>query len=229
MKNFILSLSLILASISLFSQTDTTTCGKIVYYEGKVEVGTDAGWTRAKINTPVKRNQMIKTSAETTAEIVWTNGTKTIVGPNSKLAIKALFAGSTSNSKNATSGVFNEFMTVFKTSPGAKRTEEGGIRRDDANKARRDEIYWKQDEQISFGEAFSLYENKDYAKAIPALQAFIDQKPHDEMTKYAEFALGHAYIMSNNPVKAKEIFTNFVVMHPNDALKADAEKVLSLL
>jgi TolA-binding protein len=216
-------------TVSLQAQTDTTTAGKIVYYEGKVELGSDPNWTRAKINTPVKRNQQIRTTGDAMAEIVWSNGTKTVVGPNSRADIKSLFAGTNGNSKTATEGVFGDFMTVFKSGPGAKRTEEGGIRREDAGKPKTDEIYWKQEEPISFSEAFSFYEKKDYSKAIAALHSFINQKPNDDMIKYAEFALGHCYIMSNNTVKAKEIFKTFIVTHANDALKTDAEKVLALL
>lgn len=229
MKNTFLTLTLFLSFLNAFTQTDTTTAGKIVYYEGKVELGSDPTWIRAKINTPVKRNQNIRTTGDAMAEIVWSNGTKTVVGPNSKLEIKALFSGSNGNSKTATAGVFGEFMTVFKSDAGNKKTEEGGIRRSEATVAKRDEIYWKQDQSITFAEAFSFYEDKEYSKAIAALQAFIDQKPHDDMTKYAEFALGHSYIMSNNPLKAREIFKNFIVIHAGDPLKADAEKVLALL
>ncbi len=229
MNKIVLLLLMISGSLSLFSQKDTTTAGKIVYYEGKVELGTDPDWQRAKINTAVRRNQTIKTTADAMVEIVWTNGTKTIVGPNSRMDIKALYAASTGNSKAATEGVFGEFMTVFKTGPGAKRAEEGGIRRDEVKGNKRDEIYWKEDQAISFAEAFAFYEQKDYPKAIAALQAFIDQKPGDDMAIYAEFALGHSYIMSNNPVKAREIFQNFIIAHSASSLKADAEKVLALL
>lgn len=229
MKSLVVTLTFLAALISAFSQTDTTTAGKIIYYEGKVELGSDPNWVRAKINTPVKRNQYIRTTGDAMAEIVWKNGTKTIVGPNSKLEIKALFSGSGGNSKTATAGVFGEFMTVFKSDAATKKTEEGGIRRTEATTIKRDEIYWKEDQEITFAEAFSFYENKEYAKAIAALQAFIDQKPHDDMTKYAEFALGHSYIMSNNPLKAREIFKNFIVVHAGDPMKADAEKVLALL
>lgn len=216
-------------TMTAHTQTDTTTAGKIVYYEGKVELGTDPNWTRAKINTPVKRHQQIRTTGDAMAEIVWSNGTKTVVGPNSRAEIKALFAGSNSNSKTSTEGVFGDFMTVFKSGPGAKRTEEGGIRREDAGKPKSDEIYWKQEVPISFSEAFAFYEKKEYSKAISALHSFINQKPNDDMIPYAEFALGHCYIMSNNTVKAKEIFKTFVVTHSNNSLTKDAEKVLALL
>ncbi len=216
-------------TLNAIGQKDTTTAGKIVYYEGKVELGTDPNWVRAKINTPVKRNQQIRTVGDAMVEIVWTNGTKTVIGPNSKADIKALHAGTSSNSKTATEGVFGDFMTVFKSSPEGKRTEEGGIRRDDANKPRTDEIYWKQEQSITFAQAFSLYEKKEYAQAISALHSFLNQRPNDEMVKYAQFALGHCYVMSNNTVKAEELFKSFILKYANDPLKADAEKVLALL
>lgn len=228
MKHTLICLFVILG-FQAFAQSDTATVGKIKYYEGKVELGKDPNWTRAKINTAVKRNQFIKTGAETMAEITWNNGTKSVVGPNSKIEIKALFAGANGNSKSSTEGVFNEFKSVFKATPTTKRAEEGGVRRDDAQKNKRDEIYWKQDAPITFEEAFAFYEKKDYTKAITALHSFIYQKPNDENIKFAEFALGHCYIMSNNTVKAREIFTDFIVKHPNDSLKAEAEKVLALL
>ncbi|MBX7052782.1 MAG: tetratricopeptide repeat protein [Flavobacteriales bacterium] len=227
MKQTLLTLFLLAMVQVCFTQNDVA--GKVVYYEGKVETGKDPNWTRVKINFPVKKNEMIKTAPDATAEIVWNNGTKTIVGPGSKLEINALLAGSTGNSKAATEGVFGEFMTVFKTGPGAKRTEEGGIRRSEADKKEKEDLYWKQDKPITFAEAFSFYESKDYGKAITALQAFINQQPQDDMSKYAMFALGHSYIMSNNNIKAKEIFQNFVVLYANDPLKADAEKVLALI
>ncbi|MBL0316417.1 MAG: hypothetical protein IPP69_11805 [Flavobacteriales bacterium] len=227
MKQTLLTLFLLAMVQVCFTQNDVA--GKVVYYEGKVETGKDPNWTRVKINFPVKKNEMIKTAPDATAEIVWNNGTKTIVGPGSKLEINSLLTASSGNSKAATEGVFGEFMTVFKTGPGSKRTEEGGIRRTEVDKKEKEELYWKQDKPVSFAEAFGFYENKDYGKAITALQAFINQQPQDDMSKYAMFALGHSDIMSNNSVKAKEIFQNFVLLYANDPLKADAEKVLALI
>lgn len=227
MKQTFLTLFLLAVVQVCFTQNEVA--GKVVYYEGKVETGKDPNWTRVKINSTLNKNDMIRTAPDATAEIVWNNGTKTVVGPGSKIEVNALLAGTTSNSKAATEGVFGEFMTVFKTGPGAKRTEEGGIRRSEADKKEKEDLYWKQSKPISFSEAFSIYESKDYGKAITALQAFINQQPQDDMAKYAMFALGHAYIMSNNTVKAREIFQNFVVLYANDSLKADAEKVLALI
>jgi TolA-binding protein len=228
MKHLLICL-LVTLGFQAFSQSETETIGKIIYYEGKVELGKDPTWTRAKINTEVKRNMFIKTGAETMAEITWNNGTKSVVGPNSKIEIKALFAGANGSGKTSTEGVFNEFKSVFKASPAAKRSEEGGVRREEVKKNKRDEIYWKQDAPITFQEAFAFYEKKEYTKAISALHSFIHQKPNDENVKFAEFALGHCYIMSNNTVKAREIFTQFIVKYPNDTLKAEAEKVLTLI
>lgn len=231
MKNIITALLLSLISLAAYSQgTDSTAIGKIVYYEGKVELGTGNVWVRAKINTQVKRNQNIKTSADATAEILWNNGVKSIVGPNSEQQVQKLFTASSSSPKKDTEGVFSGVKA--KMSAEVKHKEVGGIRRsevDTIEKPEETDVYWKEDKEIAFEDAYSFYDKKEYNKAIAALQAFIHQKPIDPMVKYAWFALGHSYIMENNPIKAKEIFDQFVKQYPSDPLKAEAEKVLQKL
>lgn len=229
MRTFIFLIALMFAGMAGMAQADTTTAGNVLYYEGKVEIGKDPTWTRAKIKAPVKRNQWIKTAPEAMVEIKWANGSTTVVGPNTKVEVKVLAQASNSNSKVATEGVFGEFMNVFKTTGGARQSEEGGIRRDNDEQKEPDEVYWKHEGIITFEQAFSVYESKSYTQAIPGLHAYIDQNPKAENTKYAFFALGHCYIMANNPIKAKEIFKNFIIVYANDPLKADAEKVLELL
>lgn len=227
MKSFLLSLVAVFFSYAALTQS----AGKIIYYEGKVEIGNGKDWTAVKLNNEVKKEQRIRTLGSGLAEILWSNGTKTIVGPNSNQSIADLMAANSSKAKTETEGVFTGFKAKVNTKAGAKRSEEGGIRRDEAttDEKGKETVYWKEDKEISFEEAYSIYESKDYAKAIAALQAFLNQKPKDEMARYAMFALGHSYIMSNNNIKAKEIFLNFVVLYPNDPLKADAEQVLAKL
>jgi len=229
MKTMILSLIIMLTGLQAFTQADTTTAGNIMYYEGKVELGKDPTWVRAKIKAPVKRNQWVKTSPEAMVEIKWLNGTTSVVGPNTKVEVKALAQASNGNGKSATEGVFGEFMNVFKSGGSNTKSEEGGVRRDDTEQVEPDEVYWKREGIITFEQAFSVYEQKSYTQAIPGLHAYIDQNPKAVNTKYAYFALGHCYIMANNPIKAKEIFKSFVIVYANDPLKADAEKVLELL
>lgn len=223
---------LILFSISsalLAQNADTASVGKIVYFEGKVDVGVDPNWTKAKINGKIKRNQSLRTGAGAMAEIVWNNGTKTVVGGNSLATVKALQTGSTGKSKGETESIFSNFQNAFKTGPGAKRSQEGGIRRSQKKGATRDDVYWKQEMEISFDEAYTIYEQKEYAKAIAGLQAFLQQKPNDAMAPFAQFALGHSYIMSNNELKAREVFEDFILRFPNDPLREEAEKVVTHL
>ncbi|MFN0031363.1 MAG: tetratricopeptide repeat protein [Flavobacteriales bacterium] len=232
MKYILSILSVALLSAVSFGQTDSTAVGKVVYYEGKVELGVDPSFASVKINAVVKNNQTIKTLGDAMAEIVWNNGTKTIVGPNSKQTVSTLQKGTTSAAKTETQGVFNGFKTKVNATGASKRTEEGGIRRTDATEQETGEngpVYWKEEKEILFSEAYAFYEAGEYAKAIAALQAFINQKPKDEMTKFAKFALGHSYIMMNNNDKAKEIFEKFLADYPSDTLKADAEEVLAKL
>jgi TolA-binding protein len=229
MKNLLSFFMLLYFILPAMAQNgDTTRVGKVVYYEGKVELGGDQKWNPVKINSAVRKDQYIRTTGDAVAEIIWTNGNKSVVGPNSKLAVQSLHAGSMGMAKSKTEGTFTNFRTMFNASASAKRTEEGGIRRSKAGSKEegKADLYWKSDREISFSEAYGLYESGDYAQAIFALQAFLNQKPKDEMARYASFALGHSYIMSNNTVKAKEIFEKFKMDYPVDPLSAEADKVL---
>ncbi|MFM7106610.1 MAG: tetratricopeptide repeat protein, partial [Flavobacteriales bacterium] len=149
--------------------------------------------------------------------------------PNSSVEVKVLAQASSSKSNATTDGVFQQFMNLFDDTAEKRKSREGGIRRDNLEEDAPEELYWKHDGKISFDQAFALYESKSYARAITALHAFIDQNPKSEDTKFATFALGHSYLMANNPTKAKEIFENFISTYPNDALKIEAEKVVKMM
>jgi len=228
-KALLLCINLVVAT-GLFAQnTNAGALGKVIYYEGKVLVGDGSQMNPVRINSEVFGDQFIKTLGDAMAEIQWSNGVKSVVGPQSNLSITALSKGSTASAKLTTEGVFREFKVKANTNTQAKRSEEGGIRRDDvkADVKGDGDMYWKEDKEILFSQAYAFYENAEYAKAIAALQAFVNQKPKDDMVKYAWFALGHSYIMSNNLAKAEEIFTRFVSDFPNDELSKDATDILS--
>lgn len=233
MKANLFGIFISLVSISGFSQTaDVTEVGKVLYYEGKVELGDQTNWHDAKIDSPVLRNQFIRIPGDGMAEIVWNSGVKTIVGPESSMSIKSLLDGSSSNAKAGTKGSFDNFKSIFSSTDAKKRTQEGGIRRDEEKariKPAKDEIYWKESKEIFFEDAYSFYESGEFNQAISALHEFIDQKPEDEMLKYAYFALGHSYIMTNNTIKAKEIFDKFILKYPGDELTVEAENVAAQL
>jgi TolA-binding protein len=231
MKQFLLSSMLICLQWMTYAQNKPSALGKIVYYEGKVLVGNGTEMNPIRLNNEVFGDQFIKTIGDAMAEIQWSNGVKSVVGPQSNLSIQSLSKGSSSSAKSSTEGVFREFKVKVNKGTSAKRSEEGGIRRDEVKTDGKTEgeIYWKEDKEILFSEAYAFYENGEYAKAIAALHAFINQKPKDDMVKYAWFALGHSYIMSNNPAKAQEIFTRFVSDFPNDELSKDANVILANL
>jgi TolA-binding protein len=233
MRTLLLLTALLICPFLSHAQVgDTTRIGKIVYYEGKVEIGTENKWSVVKIGAPVRKNQWIKTTGDGMAEISWSNGKKSVVGPNSKIGSQALFASLNNGAKKNTEGVFTGFNKVFQENTTAKRSEEGGIRRSETEvraSGGDQEVYWKEDKEISFEEAYDFYSRQDYGKAIAGFHAFLNQKPNDDRSRVALFALGHAYIMADNSIKAKEIFERFIALYPTDALKSDAEKVISQL
>lgn len=210
---------------------DADVAGKIIYFEGRVEVSNEDSWVPARMNAPVHSNQAIRTPGDGMAEILWASGSKTVVGPNSAHRIGEL------NGINASSATKNEsllgnFKRIFAESAESGRKEEGGIRRDRAEvliTGEEESVYWKQDDEISFEEAASVYESGNYAKAISAIHAFLQQKPEHEKAPFAWFALGHSYLEVNNSVKAKEVFEDFVLRYPESKLIADAKAILSEL
>ena len=233
MKTILILSGLLFCVNYLHAQAPTSSqVGRIVYYEGKVELGVGAQWTAAKIESPVLSNQSIRVPGDGMAEILWNNGVKSIVGPGSMSSVESLLSGSTSNAKAQTKGSFDNFKSIFNSDVAQKRTQEGGIRRDEQKnkqKPAKDEIYWKEEPELFFEEVFSSYEAGNYTQAIAQLHAFINQKPEDENIKYAYFALGHSYIMTNNPLKAKELFDLFVLKFGDDALVTEAEAIRSKL
>jgi TolA-binding protein len=232
MNNTSLTLALVLSSLVGFAQTiDSSQVGKIIYYEGVVEIGYGTRWSKAKINGVVKKHQSIRTIGDALAEVTWNNGVKSFVGPNSTVPIKSLLDGSAGKVKSQNESSFSNFKSIFNVSDAKKRSEEGGIRREEVKKRKpaKDEVYWKRDKEAVFSDAYALYEKGDYIRAIVELEIFLNQKPEDEMARYALFALGHSYIMANNTVKAKEIFNRFLVEFPGDQLRPEAEKVLANL
>jgi TolA-binding protein len=182
------------------------------------------------INTSVLYLQTIKTSAKSVVEITWTNGAKTTVEPSSMYLVKDLYDQSNSKALAQSESVFSGFKKVFRSASESKRAEEGGIRRSKVaadTMPKPDQLYWKEDKEISFEEASAIYEKGDYVKSVWAFKTFLDQKPMDTMAKYATFALGHSYLMVNNQVKAREIFEKFIVKYSTDELKNQAEMVLA--
>jgi len=204
--------------------------GKISYMEGQAQLLSGSQSIPVSINTPVYYLQTIKTAAKSIVEINWSNGSKTTVEPLSMYFVKDLYDQSNSKTLAQSESVFSGFKKVFRAANESRRAEEGGIRRTKVaadTLPKPDQLYWKEDREITFDEATAIYEKGDYVKSVWAFKTFLDQKPMDGMAKYATFALGHSYLMVNNQIKAREIFEKFIVKYSNDDLKNQAEMVLA--
>lgn len=228
---FILQVFLFSTLISLSAQNSVNNqVGKVTYMEGQASLLQGSQSLPVNINTPILYLQTIKTSAKSVVEITWTNGAKTTVEPSSMYLVKDLYDQSNSKALAQSESVFSGFKKVFRSATESKRAEEGGIRRSKVaadTMPKPDQLYWKEDKEVSFEEASAIYEKGDYVKSVWAFKTFLDQKPMDAMAKYATFALGHSYLMVNNQVKAREIFEKFIVKYSTDELKNQAEMVLA--
>lgn len=231
LKSLILTATLFAVIGTLTAQNSTNNqVGKVTYMEGQAQLLQGSQSLAININTPVYYLQTVKTAAKSIVEISWSNGSKTTVEPSSMYLIKDLFDQSNSKALAQSESVFSGFKKVFRSANESKRAEEGGIRRSKVaadSLPGPDQLYWKEDREISFEEASAIYEKADYVKSVWAFKTFLDQKPMDSMAKYATFALGHSYLMINNQVKAREVFEKFIVKYSNDDLKNQAEMVLA--
>jgi TolA-binding protein len=218
-------------SIALIqSQSGTAQLGKIIYLEGQAQLVVGTTVTPVKINSILYAGQTLKTAAKSVVEIHWTNGAKTTVEPNSVYPVQELYSQSNGQTLAQSENVFAGFKKIFKQAGESKRVEVGGIRRSKAiadTVQNPDKVYWKEDKEMTFEEASTYYEKGDYVKSAWAFKTFLDQKPMDEMAKYAMFALGHSYLKINNQTRAKELFEQFIIQFSNDDLKVQAESVLA--
>lgn len=229
-RSFILPVILIFVGQLTAQNSGNNQVGKISYMEGQAQLLSGSQSMPVNINTPVYYLQTIKTSAKSIAEISWSNGSKTTVEPSSMYLIKDLYDQSSSKALAQSESVFSGFKKVFRSANESRRAEEGGIRRSKVaadTLPKPDQLYWKEDREISYDEASAIYEKGDFVKSIWAFKTFLDQKPMDAMAKYATFALGHSYLMVNNQVKAREVFEKFIVKYSGDDLKNQAEMVLA--
>ena len=217
-------------TVSIAQNAANNQVGKVTYMEGQATLAQGSQSLQITINTPVYYLQTIKTAAKSIVEITWSNGAKTTVEPSSIYLVKDLYDQSNSKALAQSESVFSGFKKVFRSANESRRAEEGGIRRSKVvadSLPKPDQLYWKEDKEISFEEASAIYEKGDYVKSVWAFKTFLDQKPMDSMAKYATFALGHSYLMVNNQVKAREVFEKFIVKYSNDDLKNQAEMVLA--
>lgn len=227
----LLFIVLSLSIATLAQKPSNAQLGKVTYMEGKAElIAADQVVTPVTINTLVYGNQSIKTAGKSMVEISWSNGSKTTIEPLSNYSIGELYSQSGGQALAQSESVFAGFKKAFRAAGESKRVETGGIRRSKGtvdSMPALDQLYWKEDKEITFDEASAFYDKGDFVKAVWAFKTFLDQKPMNEMAKYATFALGHSYLRINNQAKARELFEQFVVKYSNDELRTQAEAVLA--
>jgi len=215
MKRYLLFL------LMLFSANLSAQIGKVIYLEGGVVIDRKL----VAIGDSVYSHQLIRTYDKSLAEIQWFSGGKTVVEAGSSYSIQEL------SENRVKSPDFSAFKKIFKSAGESHRAEEGGIRRSKVGDTLPDPnaFYWKEEAEVSFETASALYERGDYVLAATAFKTFLNQKPFDPMAKYALFALGHCYTVLNNGIRAKEVFETFIARYADDALKSQAEVIITKL
>jgi TolA-binding protein len=224
--------ALTLSAPSVTAQEESKPLGKIIYLEGKVEIWHNEVWQQAKMNHLLYAANTMRTPGNGMSEVQWNDGTKTIIGPGSEISIGILAERSSSAKTENQQNLMSNFKRMFMETADATRKEEGGIRRskgESITESGNDGLFWKQEREISFDDASAIYAAGDYVKAISALHAFLQQKPDHDQAPMALAALGQAYIEVNNPLKAAEIFQDFLQKYPTHSAGDDVRQMLAQL
>lgn len=190
--------------------------GTLVYFEGSVEVAhSGQDWSAAKIDQFLRPTHTIRTGSNASAEIRWSDGTSTVLGPESTQSIAALSkrAQQEVNSSEG-KGVVQKFVDLF-AEEGKRADDPGGIRRGQPS--------------VSFTEAARTYQNEHYRKAVRKLHLFLEQNPLSPEAKKVRLALGHCYLELNNPLQAKAELEAIVQTYPDHEIADRAQTVLDVL
>lgn len=231
-KILALSLVLVFATSVHAQEASKSILGKIIYLEGKVEVSQEDAWVPVRMNHQLLSDQSIRTPGNGMAEIQWASGSKTVVGPNSQLNVNELAGSQSGEARGRSENLMSNFKRMFQETSNEGRKEEGGIRRSKGEITADSDtngLYWKQEREISFAEAAEFYNTGEYARAIAALHAFLQQKPDHVQAPMAWVALGHSYIEVNNTVKARQIFDDFLLKYPGNSLSEEVRTMLENL
>jgi len=190
--------------------------GTLVYFEGAVEVAhSGQDWSMAQIDQFLRPTHTLRTGANASAEIQWSNGTSTVIGPESTQSVAALFKRTQKDMTSAEeTGVVQKFVDLF-SGDRESTNDSGGIRRGQP--------------AVSFTEAAHTYQNEHYRKAVRKLHLFLEQNPLSPKAKKVRFALGHCYLKLNNPLQAEGEFKTLVQTYPDHPLADRARTILEKL
>ena len=220
---------MLLASETVRAQGNAPSVATLVYFEGSVRVAGQSGdWSTARIDQSLRANQQIQTGSSARAELEWTNGETTVLGPGQTQPITALFQAQKQQASGEAQGMLQRFTEMFSDESSTQETA-GGVRRSkvESDAGSGGGLHWKRHAPVDFATAAQLYRDGKYAEAAPKLHLFLQQNPNHSKATLAQFALGHCYVELNNPVQAKATFRALIDAHPADPVSDRARELLA--
>ncbi len=181
----------LIISVCIFSiQLGASQVGKIRFILGEVQYRQNQNqpYKSATLELPVAEDGFLKTGPDSSVEVLWIGGGTTTVPANRQVGIRKLLeeASAKQNWKNKLENKVGNLKLQNKR----RASSTAGIRRDEAEVSRDSLLYWYIDEQQDIAEPITLYETKQYNKAITLFEKVIYQAP---LKKDAE--LSHAYLI----------------------------------
>ncbi|PKN72243.1 MAG: hypothetical protein CVU50_08125 [Candidatus Cloacimonetes bacterium HGW-Cloacimonetes-3] len=186
MNRLILIISVCFISIHL----GAAQVGKIRFILGEVQYRANQNqpYKFASLGLPISEDGFLKTGPDSSVEVQWSEGGTSTVPANRQVGVRKLLdeASSKQNWKNKLENKVGNLKLQNKR----RASSTAGIRREEADVSRDSLLFWYIEELQEISEAISLYETKQYTKAIPLFEKVINQAP---LKKDAE--LSHAYLI----------------------------------
>lgn len=195
------------------SQTDesapdsTTVVGHLVYFEGEVGVNTDGTWRSAQIDHPLRPADRIGTAPNAKAEIEWTDGGQSSLGPADTQRVRRLYTQFEASASQTPASLYDRFRELFSEKTDAS-DDPGAIRRGAGT---------------PFERATLLYRRNQFQDALPLFQKALNQYTsqgatgpavHASKAALARFALAHCYLETGQREASRDALQSLVETHP---------------
>jgi hypothetical protein len=124
---------------------------------------------------PVQLEWNIKTALAASAEILWNDGSVTVVEQNQNLSIRDLYEDATA--KASWRNKLKRKIGNLRLTKDSESSTVAGIRRSEAEAEEKADLYWGFEELVDLGVAIAKYEEEKHEEAIPLLLKVIEQDP----------------------------------------------------
>ncbi|MFA6598509.1 MAG: hypothetical protein WCS69_12350 [Ignavibacteriaceae bacterium] len=203
---------------AVFVQAQVQPVGKVTFIQGDAQYSKEGSsvWQPIKQNVIVFSDWVIKIADdETELEIKWNSGATDQFTSQKTFKVRDIKANL--NQTNAMDRLKNQLNTVLSSSKSSKIQGVAGVRRTEVEIKKKDTtLYWQEQDEASFKDGITAYQNNDTTKAINILEKYILQNPSkkNKNTELAIVCLLSMYKAKNDTAKVIHVSTRLIQDFP---------------